>query len=255
MAKRNSIPLTFAEQQERTRAANEARAIKRAQKEAEAQGVAQKEQPETNALLRERRAEVARLKAQGADVNVDKNTNEVLGAWRRDVFTILRNRHGKPTNGYPKGRPALSQRAYEAFRGHETDIHLSEGASGGERRPDFIRATCEGAPGQNVTQEAIDAAGRVKKTLLGLSPTDARLLTALMTGEKALARNWRQTVEAETGETADESQAARIRALGENLIHARGVATAKAIIPANDRPALEPHQQKVTWFRGADFGR
>lgn len=209
----------------------------------------------SNDLIRQRRSEIARLRAQGADVNVDKRTSEILGAWRRDVFTILRNRHGKPTDGFPKGRPALSQRAYEAFRGHETDIHLSEGASGGDRRPDFIRATCEGAPGQNVTQEAIDAAGRVKKTLLGLSPTDARLLTALMTGEKALARNWRQTVEAETGETADESQAARIRALGENLIHARGVATAKAIVPANDRPALEPHQQKVSWFRGADFGR
>lgn len=209
----------------------------------------------SNDLIRQRRSEIARLRAQGADVNVDKRTSEILGAWRRDVFTILRNRHGKPTDGFPKGRPALSQRAYEAFRGHETDIHLSEGASGGDRRPDFIRATCEGAPGQNVTQEAIDAAGRVKKTLMGLSPTDARLLTALMTGEKALARNWRQTVEAETGETADESQAARIRALGENLIHARGVATAKAVVPANDRPALEPHQQKVTWFRGADFGR
>lgn len=209
----------------------------------------------SNDLIRQRRSEIARLRAQGADVNVDKRTSEILGAWRRDVFTILRNRHGKPTDGFPKGRPALSQRAYEAFRGHETDIHLSEGASGGDRRPDFIRATCEGAPGQNVTQEAIDAAGRVKKTLLGLSPTDARLLTALMTGEKALARNWRLTVETETGETADESQAARIRALGENLIHARGVASAKAVVPANDRPALEPHQQKVNWFRGADFGR
>lgn len=209
----------------------------------------------SNDIIRQRRSEIARLRAQGADVNVDKRTSEILGAWRRDVFTILRNRHGKPTDGFPKGRPALSQRAYEAFRGHETDIHLSEGASGGDRRPDFIRATCEGAPGQNVTQEAIDAAGRVKKTLIGLSPTDARLLTALMTGEKALARNWRHTVETETGETADESQAARIRALGENLIHARGVATAKAVVPANDRPALEPHQQKVNWFRGADFGR
>lgn len=209
----------------------------------------------SNDLIRQRRSEIARLRAQGADVNVDKRTSEILGAWRRDVFTILRNRHGKPTDGFPKGRPALSQRAYEAFRGHETDIHMSEGASGGDRRPDFIRATCEGAPGQNVTQEAIDAAGRVKKTLLGLSPADARLLTALMTGEKALARNWRLTVEAETGETADESQAARIRALGENLIHARGVATARAVVPANDRPVLEPHQQKVNWFRGADFGR
>lgn len=114
----------------------------------------------SNDLIRERRSEAARLKAQGADVNADKRTGEILGAWRRDVFTILRNRHGKPTDGFPKGRPALSQRAYEAFRGHETDIHLSEGASGGDRRPDFIRATCEGAPGQNVTQESAGFLGQ-----------------------------------------------------------------------------------------------
>lgn len=208
----------------------------------------------SNELLRDRRAEVARLKAQGADVNVDKRSGEILGAWRRDVFTILRNRHGKPQDGYPKGKPALSQHAYEAFRGHEADIHLAAGASGGDRRPDFIRATSEGAPGQNVTQDAIDATTRVKKTLGGLSPSDARLLTALMTGEKALAKNWRLTVETETGETADEAQTARIRALGDNLIHARGVASARPVEAANDRPTLEPHQRKVSWFRGADFG-
>lgn len=207
-----------------------------------------------NDTLRDRRAEVARLKAQGAEVNVDKQTGEILGAWRQDVFTVLRSRKGKPSAEYPKGKPALSQRAYEAFRAHETDMLIAAGASGGERRPDFIRATTEGAPGQNITQEAIDAATRVKKTLQHLCPSDARLLSILMTGEKALAKNWRATVEAETGETADEGQTARIRALGENLIHARGVAMAKPKEPANDTAPLEPHQRKLTWFRGADFG-
>lgn len=207
-----------------------------------------------NDTLRDRRAEAARLKAQGAEVNADKRTGEILGAWRQDVFTLLRNRKGKPTPEYPKGRPALSQRSYEAFRAHETDIQLAAGASGGDRRPDFIRATTEGAPGQNITQEAIDAATRVKKTLQHLCPSDARLLSTLMTGEKALAKNWRATVETETGETADEGQTARIRALGENLIHARGVATAKPKTVANDTVPVEPHQQKVTWFRDADFG-
>lgn len=208
----------------------------------------------SNDMLRDRRAEVARLKAQGAEVNIDKRTGEILGAWRQDVFTIMRSRKGKPTPEHPKGKPALSQRAYEAFRAHETDIHLAAGASGGDRRPDFIRATAEGAPGQNITQEAIDAATRVKKTLQHLCPSDARLLSILMTGEKGLAKNWRATVEAETGETADEGQTARIRALGETLIHARGVATAKPKSVANDTAPLEPHRQKVSWFRGADFG-
>lgn len=207
-----------------------------------------------NDVLRDRRAEAARLKAQGAEVNADKRTGEILGAWRQDVFTIMRSRKGKPSAEYPKGKPSLSQRAYEAFRAHEMDILLAAGASGGERRPDFIRATTEGAPGQNITQEAIDAATRVKKTLQHLCLSDARLLSILMTGEKALAKNWRATVETETGETADEGQAARIRALGENLIHARGVASAKAKTAANDTAQLEPHQQKISWYRGADFG-
>lgn len=207
-----------------------------------------------NDVLRDRRAEAARLKAQGAEVNADKRTGEILGAWRQDVFTIMRSRKGKPSAEYPKGKPSLSQRAYEAFRAHETDIQLAAGASGGERRPDFIRATTDGAPGQNITQEAIDAATRVKKTLQHLCPSDARLLSILMTGEKALAKNWRATVEAETGETADEGQTARIRALGENLIHARGVASAKPKTVANDAQPVEPHQKKVTWFRGPDFG-
>lgn len=207
-----------------------------------------------NDVLRGRRAEAARLKAQGAEVNADKRTGEILGAWRQDVFTLLRNRKGKPTAEYPKGKPALSQRAYEAFCAHEMDIQLAAGASGGERRPDYIRATTDGPPGQNITQEAIDAATRVKKTLQHLCPSDARLLSILMTGEKALAKNWRATVEAETGETADEGQTARIRALGENLIHARGVASAKPKAAANDAQPLELHQKKVTWFRGADFG-
>lgn len=207
-----------------------------------------------NDVLRDRRAEVARLKAQGAEVNADKRTGEIMGAWRRDVFTILRSRKSRPSAEYPKGKPALSQRAYEAFRAHETDIQLAAGASGGERRPDFIRATAEGAPGQNITQEAIDAATRGKKTLQNLCPSDARLLMSLMTEEKALAKNWRATVETETGETADEGQTARVRALGENLIHARGVATAKPKTVANDTSPMEPHQQKVSWFRGPDFG-
>lgn len=208
----------------------------------------------SNDQLRDRRAEIARLKAQGAEVNADKRSGVILAAWRRDVFTILRTRYGKPSEGYPKGKPALSQRAYEAFRAHELDIHISAGATGGERRPDYIRATSDGAPGQNITQEAIDGATRVKKTLQGLSPSDARLLTALMTGDRALAKNWRATVQAETGETADEGQTARIRALGDNLIHARGVATAKPKQVANDAVPLEPHQKPLTWFRGADFG-
>ncbi len=208
----------------------------------------------SNELLRTRRAEVARLKAQGAEVNMDKRTSEIRGAWRKDVFETLRNRRGKPEAQGQLGRPALPQRSYEAFRSHERDVQMAAGAGNPDRRPDFIRSTCEGAPGQNVTAEMLDAAERVRKTLRALCPPDARLITTLMTGENALAKNWRHVVERETGEKQDEAQAARIRALGENLIHARGAATIKPKAAANDPTQQEPHQRKLTWFRGGDFG-
>lgn len=206
------------------------------------------------AVIRERRQEAARLKAQGAEVNADKRTGEIMGAWRKDVFETLRNRRGKPEVKGQLGRPALPQRSYEAFRGHERDVHLAEGAGNPDRRPDFIRSTCEGAPGQNVSAEMLDAAERVRKTLRTLSPPDARFLSVLMTGENALARNWRAIVEQETGEKQDEAQAARIRALGDNLSYARSVVSTEPKTPANDDRPREPKAKPVTWFRGSDFG-
>jgi len=206
------------------------------------------------AVIRERRQEAARLKAQGAEVNADKRTGEIRGAWRKDVFETLRNRRGKPEVKGQLGRPALPQRSYEAFRSHERDIHMAEGAGNPDRRPDFIRSTSGGAPGQNVTAEMLDAAERVRKTMRAMSPPDARLVSVLLTGENALAKNWRAVVEKETGEHQDEAQAARIRALGENLYYARSVANTEPASAANDTGERKPKEKPVTWFRGHDFG-
>lgn len=210
-----------------------------------------------NVQLRASRAEAARLKAQGGEVNIDKTTGLITGAWRRDVFTILRNKTGKPCDGWPKGKPALSQRSFDAYRAHEADMHLSAGAAANERRPDFIRATTEGAPGQAVTKDALDAGRRVRETMKRLSPPDASLLTDLMDGEKALAAHWRKTVMGRTGETGEEAQTARVRSLGENLHWARTTAIAEIRVAANDIVAREPKPDEppaVTWFRGADYG-
>ena len=68
-----------------------------------------------NVNLRASRAEAARLKAQGGEVNIDKTTGLIAGAWRKDVFTVLRAKRGKPCPGWPKGRPALSDRSHDAF--------------------------------------------------------------------------------------------------------------------------------------------
>lgn len=212
----------------------------------------------TNVRLRESRAEAARLKAQGGEVNIDKATGLITGAWRKDVFTILRDKRGKPSAEYPNGKPALALRSYEAFREHESDLHLSEGASNGDRRPDFIRGSVDGAPGQAVTTEALDAGRRVRETNRRLSPPDASLLAALMDGDAALASNWRETVKRQTGEAQDEGQTARIRSLGDNLHWARTTVKAEYKKPSND---ATPHvgdapknERQPTWFRGSEFG-
>lgn len=214
-----------------------------------------------NVNLHASRAEAARLKAQGGEVNIDKTTGLIAGAWRKDVFTILRAKRGKPCEGWPKGRPALGQRAFDAFRAHEADLHLSAGAAGNERRPDFIRASVEGAPGQAVSKAALDAGRRVRETVKRMSPRDAGLLSDLMDGEKALAAHWRKTVQSSTGETREEAQTACVRSLGENLHWARATALAD-IKAANDRNAndagpKEPRPvegPQPTWFRGEEYG-
>jgi len=211
-----------------------------------------------NVQLRASRAEAARLKAQGGEVNIDKKTGLITGAWRRDVFTILRNKKGKKCPDWPNGRPALSQRSFEAFRAHEADLHLLAGAAANERRPDFIRASVEGAPGQAVTKDALDAGRRVRETVKRLCPPDSGLLADLMDGEKALAAHWRKTVESRTGETGEEAQTARVRSLGDNLHWARTTAIAEIKRAANDDDApREPRPVEPptpTWFRGPEYG-
>lgn len=187
-----------------------------------------------NQRLRQSRAEAARIKAQGGEVNIDAEGN-ITGAWRMDVFAMLRTRRRKPEQRGTLGEPCLSAQAYEAYRGHERDLHLSAGAVNPDRRPDFIRSTVEGAPGQMLTTEQLDAGTRVRLTLRGLSGPDARLLNDLMSGPNALPKHWRGTVQRNTGETGEDGQAVVIRRLGENLHFARTVAMAKVKEAANDR--------------------
>lgn len=203
--------------------------------------------------VRANRAEVARLKAQGAEVNVDPKTKEIRGAWRKDVFETLRNKRGKPEVKGQLGPQALPEYAYDAYRGHERDLHIAGGAGNPDRRPDFIRSTCEGAPGQNVTAEMLDAAHRVRETMKRLTETDGRLLDALMTGDNALAKNWRAVVAQETGESQDAAQAARIRALGANLNDVRSAVKREKRKDQEGEPRPKEPKQP-TWFRGDECG-
>jgi hypothetical protein len=168
-------------------------------------------------------AEAARLESQ-PDVQVtrDPRTREITNARRVDVFALLLS------------RKALAQEAHDAFRDHEETVHIAAGWATPERRPDHIRASTEGAPGQNVSQGMIEASRMVEATLDRLSPREADLLNGLMRLGASAMTQWRHTVQTITGENNDHGQASRIRALGENLAYARRDAMKALVRAAND---------------------
>lgn len=162
--------------------------------------------PEEKAM---NRAETHRLKAQGAEV-VNDPAGRIIRARRIDVFQLLLERN------------ALPQESYDAVRAYEQDVATANGWNTPERRPDHIRSSSEGAPGQNVTQAMIEASRMVQWVEAMLPPRDALLLTALLHENDANLGRWRGTVERITGESRDEAHAVAIRAMAANLKDVRG---------------------------------
>ena len=174
--------------------------------------------PQAAVELRMARMEVERIESIGGTAAVshekqdDGSMKWVARGRRLDVFALL------------VSRKALCMDAHDAFRDHEEAVHIAAGWATPERRPDHIRASTEGAPGQNISQGMIDASRMVQATLDRLSPPEASLLEALMGLGASGLTQWRNTVQRVTGENNDHGQTSRIRALGENLIHARKAA-------------------------------
>lgn len=150
------------------------------------------------------RAETARLKAQGAEVMNDP-AGRIVRARRIDAFQLLLERN------------ALPQESFDAVRAYEADVATAMGWNTPERRPDHIRASVEGAPGQNVTQAMIEASRMVGWVESQMTTRDLKLLKALLHENDANVGRWRGTVQAITGETRDECHAAAIRAMCANL--------------------------------------
>lgn len=154
------------------------------------------------------RAERDRLKAQGVDAVVVTEADDAgIKRWvakgqRKDVFKLLLDRR------------ALSQDGFNAIRRYEEALDTSMGHNTPERRPDHIRATVEGAPGQNISQAMILASHRTRWIRDRLSDTDRRLLDALRLNAPG---QWRVVVQMITGETNDKAHAPRVRALADNV--------------------------------------
>lgn len=151
------------------------------------------------------REEIARLRQSGAKVNVDPRTGKLVGAWRLDVFGML----------FQRG--SITEAQHDAVCRLEALLHVALGFSTPERRPDHIRASTIGAPGQNVTQAMIDASRELRRIEERMHPREYGMLTDLLEGQAAIYRRWRAVVERRTGEATPHGQAAAIRAACENL--------------------------------------
>jgi hypothetical protein len=148
--------------------------------------------------------EANRLKAVGAEVTTDL-AGRIVRARRIDVFQLLHE------------RGALPQESFNAIRDHEADMATALGFNTPERRPDHIRASVEGAPGQNITQAMIEASRMVQWVEAMLTTRDAQLLKALLHENDANCGRWRGTVERITGEGRDDAHAVAIRCMAANL--------------------------------------
>ena len=157
------------------------------------------------------RNEAQRLTATGADARVveeadDKGVTRVIVRARRiDVFQLLLE------------RGALPQESFDAVRAYEADVATAGGFNTPERRPDHIRASVSGAPGQNVSQAMIEAYDRVQWAAAAMTARDFVLLKALLHESDANNGRWRGTVAALTGESRDEAHAVAVRAMAANL--------------------------------------
>lgn len=155
--------------------------------------------------LRESRAEAIRIKSSGGTVNIDPRTGLIVGAWRKDCFTALMDR--TPEHG--------------AARWFEELIRTASGEAGQERPLDFIRASSEGAPGQNVTDAMIEAGELVETIEESLRPWEAKLLYELMKADNALLTRWRGVTLTVTGVTDPMAQSERLRLACSSLLWVR----------------------------------
>ena len=159
--------------------------------------------PQDMASIAERRAERRELESRGIAVNVDPKNEEILARWRPDCFTMLL-----------KGRTAEQG----AIQWLETLIRTASGENGSDRRPDYIRGSAEGAPGQNVSQSMIDADLYLVTATEALPPNVARMLFDLLKPDEALLTRWREIVKRCTGETNPVAQGAAVRAACAQLL-------------------------------------
>ena len=170
-----------------------------------------KQQPSDPQDIAARRQEKRDLEARGLVVNADTRTSEILAISRPDCFTLLLR---------PAKRPGdrCWMLEYGAVLWLEDLIRTAQGENGHERRPDFIRGSTEGAPGQHISQAQIDASEDIAVIEEALRPAEARLVFELLKPDAALDANWRPIAARFTGERNAMGQSAAVRAACTSLL-------------------------------------
>lgn len=162
----------------------------------------------------ENRQEVERLSAQdGVALNLEPRTKRLLSARRLDCFAVLLK-----DDAHAEARSAVNWL--------EELIRDASGENAQERRPDFIRASCDGAPGQNITQRMIEASRTLEVVEASLRPWEARLLFELLRPDEALLTRWREVVKRVTTATTPQRQGERVMVACESLMWVRQNAVA-----------------------------
>ena len=144
------------------------------------------------------------LRAQPSTaVNVDKRTGRLTGAWRLNCFNTL--------------LPAKCQER-DAVDWLEELVRTANGENAQERRPDHVRASNDGPPGQNISDAMIQASIRLEVVMENMAPQHGRMLMELLKPDADLITRWRGVVERCTGETHSHAQAATVRAACTSLV-------------------------------------
>jgi hypothetical protein len=157
-------------------------------------------------LLRASREEAARIKAYGGTVNIDPRTGLMVGARRMDCFTALLT-----------DLPAEAS----AVKWFEDIMRTASGENTQERRPDFIRASCEGAPGQNVSDAMIEASRYCEVITDALRPWEAKMLLKLLDADASLLTRWRFVVLEVTGNRNPVAQGQALKSACSSLVWVR----------------------------------
>ncbi len=155
--------------------------------------------------------EAARLIATGADAEVVTVEEEDENGVKRMKTIVRANRKCALDKVLVDG-----SRERKAVDWLQETISTANGENTPERRPDHIRGSSSGPPGQNINDDMMLAHDTLTVIEDITPPSEMRMLYELLKPEARLI--WREIVQTHTGEKNHHCQSARVRAAASGLV-------------------------------------